>query len=145
MCLWCGWAQAKPTVIVITCEALAGSLATGVLGAARGKGAGLGVGAVSSVQTVWPWAPPLTSLTLSLPTDKMKGLAHRTSETLGSQEIWTSSQVPSLVFPALAWPYMYTERDHGQGVAGGLQEDLPLPCLLSLAAFSQDTQQGRAR
>lgn len=47
-------------------------------------------------------------------------------------------------FPALAWTYMYTERDHGQGWAEGLQEDLPLPSLINLDAFSQDTEQGGA-
>lgn len=85
MCSRCGWAQAKSTVIVITCEALAGSLGAGAGGEAwlpEGRALGQAARLWASVQTVWPRAPALTSLTLSFLVDKMKRLAYRTSEGL---------------------------------------------------------------
>lgn len=39
-----------------------------------------------------------------------------------------------MVFPTLAWPSVYTERDDGQGVPGGTQECLPLLDLIYLDA-----------
>lgn len=43
-----------------------------------------------------------------------------------------------MVFPALAWPYMFTESDHVQGVAGGSRK----ACLIYREAFSQYTEHG---
>lgn len=82
-CSLCGWAQAKLTIIVITCEVLAGSLGTGAGGGAQlpeGRALGWASGLWVNVQTAWTWVPVFAFLTLGFFLHKMKGLAQRTSE-----------------------------------------------------------------
>lgn len=147
MCSRYGWAQAKPTVIIITCEAPAGSLGAG----GRGR-AWLPVGRTWAEH--WAAGSGLLAPGKCVDSGTLGSCPHlsdprfpRLNDGIGVQDLggpclcprsprehqmWTSSHVDRspLVFPALAWLSTDTEWD------------LCLPFFIDLDASSPDPAPG---